>query len=538
MWDVIRGLVDGGTTLLLTTQYLEEADQLADRIIVVDGGRVIAEGTSDELKAKVGGELLDVTIAADAPLAEAERILTAFAVGPIHVEAAARMLSVPARQDEPGLVTEVVGALAAASIRVDALDVRRPSLDDVFIELTGHAAEPTAPDDAEEAASSASGVATTVPPAVATRPGRHESLAVRLAWQVKDALVLTRRGLQRIRHEPMQLSDVTFQPVIFVLLFAYVFGSAMSIGAGNDYTEFLVAGLFGMIIAQTAPGTTVGIATDMTTGVIDRFRSLPMSRSAVLAGRTMADTCTSAIAVVVVGATGYVVGWRINNGVFDALVGVHAVAALRLRDQLVWRLPGHGDDQRRSGAGHRVHGVPAAHVRVQRLRAHAGPARMAAADRELEPDQRGGRRVPRPVRQPQPVEDHRRVADAASDRSHHRVVDPVDRGVRTARRPPLPATRGGMNHRPHHAFRASAWHILGWVAALAIFVFAVTLTVGHLEAPRAARRRAGSRTIRPSRSVTAAAPTRLGFTSSARSRRRARACGRSPCSRSESSSPP
>ena len=93
----------------------------------------------------------------------------------------------------------------------------------------------------------------------------------------------------------MQLSDVTFQPVIFVLLFAYVFGSAMTIGRG-DYTEFLVAGLFGMIIAQTAPGTTVGIATDMTTGVIDRFRSLPMSRSAVLAGRTMADTCTSAIA--------------------------------------------------------------------------------------------------------------------------------------------------------------------------------------------------------------------------------------------------
>ena len=142
--------------------------------------------------------------------------------------------------------------------------------------------------------------------AVAPAP-HHDSAAARLRWQAKDALVLTRRGLQRIRHEPMQLSDVTFQPVIFVLLFAYVFGSAMSIGR-DDYTEFLVAGLFGMIIAQTAPGTTVGIATDMTTGVIDRFRSLPMSRSAVLAGRTMADTCTSAVAVVVVGATGYFVG--------------------------------------------------------------------------------------------------------------------------------------------------------------------------------------------------------------------------------------
>jgi ABC-2 type transport system permease protein len=163
--------------------------------------------------------------------------------------------------------------------------------------------------------------ATTAPSTAApdsVRRAAHEPMGERARWMVKDAIVLTRRGLQRIRHEPMQLSDVTFQPVIFVLLFAYVFGSAMSIGQG-DYKEFLVAGLFGMIIAQTAPGTTVGITTDMTTGVIDRFRSLPMSRSAVLAGRTLADTCTSALAVIVVAITGYLVGWRINNGLADAL---------------------------------------------------------------------------------------------------------------------------------------------------------------------------------------------------------------------------
>ncbi len=148
MWDVIRGLVGGGSTLLLTTQYLEEADILADRIVVVDGGRVIAEGTSDELKAMVGGEFLEVTVAADASLADAERILATYAVGPIHVDADTRSLSVPARRDEPGLVTDVISALAAASVRVDALDVRRPSLDDVFVELTGHTAEPeTAADD-------------------------------------------------------------------------------------------------------------------------------------------------------------------------------------------------------------------------------------------------------------------------------------------------------------------------------------------------------------------------------------------------------
>jgi ABC-2 type transport system ATP-binding protein len=152
MWDVIRSLVDGGTTLLLTTQYLEEADQLAHRIVVVDGGRVIAEGTSDELKAKVGGELLDVTLSADSSIVVAERILTRFAVGPLHVDADNRQLAVPLRQDEAGLVTTVVGALAAEGVRVDSLDVRRPSLDDVFMELTGHVAEPEMTDDDEEEA--------------------------------------------------------------------------------------------------------------------------------------------------------------------------------------------------------------------------------------------------------------------------------------------------------------------------------------------------------------------------------------------------
>jgi ABC-2 type transport system ATP-binding protein len=138
---------------LLTTQYLEEADQLAHRIVVVDGGRVIAEGTSDELKAKVGGELLDLTLSADSSLTDAERILGRFAVGPLHVDAESRRLAVPLRKDEPGLVTTVVGALAADGVRVDTLDVRRPSLDDVFMELTGHVAEPeTVDDDEEEAA--------------------------------------------------------------------------------------------------------------------------------------------------------------------------------------------------------------------------------------------------------------------------------------------------------------------------------------------------------------------------------------------------
>jgi daunorubicin resistance ABC transporter ATP-binding subunit len=151
MWDVIRGLVAGGTTMLLTTQYLEEADQLADHIVVIDGGRAIAAGTSDELKAMVGGEVLDVTITRSASIDDARRVLADYAVGPIHVDADARLLAVPTNRATDGLVTTLVGALGDSGVRVDTLNVRRPSLDDVFLELTGHVAEPDVDDDEEAA---------------------------------------------------------------------------------------------------------------------------------------------------------------------------------------------------------------------------------------------------------------------------------------------------------------------------------------------------------------------------------------------------
>ncbi len=147
MWDVIRGLVDGGTTLLLTTQYLEEADRLADQIVVVDAGRAIATGSADELKRMIGGEYVEVTLTDGADVSVARDVLDGYATGPIRVEDDGR-LSVPV-EPAPGLVTEVVGALGARNVKVDVLDVHRPSLDDVFLELTGHRAE-TETDDLDE----------------------------------------------------------------------------------------------------------------------------------------------------------------------------------------------------------------------------------------------------------------------------------------------------------------------------------------------------------------------------------------------------
>jgi len=133
-----------------------------------------------------------------------------------------------------------------------------------------------------------------------------------------DVWVLTKRSIARIRNEPETLSDVTIQPVLFVLMFAYVFGGAIGVGGGN-YREYLIGGMLGMGLAQTAPGTAVAVVSDMSTGLIDRFRSLPMSRAAVLTARTIADLLTQVIGAAVVAAVGLAIGWRIHTGPVEAI---------------------------------------------------------------------------------------------------------------------------------------------------------------------------------------------------------------------------
>jgi ABC transporter DrrB family efflux protein len=135
---------------------------------------------------------------------------------------------------------------------------------------------------------------------------------------LSDVWVLTRRSLARIRREPETLSQVTIQPVMFVLMFTYVFGGAIGI-PGGSYHEYLIGGMLGMGLAQTAPGTAVAVVTDMSTGLIDRFRSLPMSRAAVLTARTIADLLTQVIGAAVVAGVGLAIGWRVHTGAGDVI---------------------------------------------------------------------------------------------------------------------------------------------------------------------------------------------------------------------------
>ncbi|GGV02660.1 ATP-binding cassette domain-containing protein [Streptomyces spectabilis] len=140
LWEVIQELVAGGTTLLLTTQYLEEADHLAHDICVIDHGRVIARGTADQLKAQTGGERVEVVVHERDHIAVASDVLTGFGKGETTVDQHTRKLTVPVTGGAK-LLAEVIRELDARGIEIDDIGLRRPTLDDVFISLTGHIAE-------------------------------------------------------------------------------------------------------------------------------------------------------------------------------------------------------------------------------------------------------------------------------------------------------------------------------------------------------------------------------------------------------------
>jgi ABC-2 type transport system ATP-binding protein len=140
LWDVIKRLVSGGTTLLLTTQYLEEADHLAHDIVVVDHGHVIARGTSDELKARTGGERVEVVVHEREHITTAGEVLAGFGKGELTVEEHTRKLTVPVTGGAK-LLAEVIRELDVRGIEIDDIGLRRPTLDDVFLSLTGHVAE-------------------------------------------------------------------------------------------------------------------------------------------------------------------------------------------------------------------------------------------------------------------------------------------------------------------------------------------------------------------------------------------------------------
>ena len=141
MWDIIRSLVEGGTTLLLTTQYLDEADELADQIVVIDHGLVIAAGTAEELKSRVGGDVLEFTVPDRSQISDAVSAVARVGEGEPHADKETGVVNVGVGGRGSDALIDAVRGLDAVGVRTHGLMLRRPSLDDVFLALTGHAAE-------------------------------------------------------------------------------------------------------------------------------------------------------------------------------------------------------------------------------------------------------------------------------------------------------------------------------------------------------------------------------------------------------------
>jgi ABC-2 type transport system permease protein len=172
----------------------------------------------------------------------------------------------------------------------------------------------------------ANAITTTLPK---TAPG-----PARLRWLVADAAVLARRQFAHIRQIPEKLFDVTLQPIMFVLLFSYVFGGVIAVPGGGDYHEYLIGGILVQTIVFGLMGPGVSMATDLGEGIIDRFSSLPMSRPAFLLGHLSAEFAASLLAIAIMVVSGLIVGWGISSGPLEAVGGFGLLFLLSIT--MIW----------------------------------------------------------------------------------------------------------------------------------------------------------------------------------------------------------
>ena len=238
MWDVIRTQVREGATLLLTTQYLEEADELADEIAVVDHGKIIARGTADQLKSQVGGERIEVVVHERDALERASTLLAPDGTGAIDRHT--RRLTIAADGGAAQLV-DVVRRLGEERIKVDDVGLRRPTLDDVFLALTGHAAEDRSPP--------------------RTRRWRHDRDHSGRQRRPRHDLAQPEAGAA----DPGLAIFAILQSIMFVLLFAYVFG-AIPLPDGGSYREYLMPGIFVQTLGFASITTAIAVTDDMAKG--------------------------------------------------------------------------------------------------------------------------------------------------------------------------------------------------------------------------------------------------------------------------------
>ena len=249
-------------------------------------------------------------------------------------------------------------------------------------------------------------------------------------YAISDTLILALRALRRIPRNPELLTSYTVQPIMFTLLFVYVFGGAIQTPGYDNYADFLIPGIIVQQMSFGGFATALGLVDDLKKGLVDRFRSLPMSRMAVLTGRTLSDIAMNALALTVMVIVGYIVGFSFTTSVPEVVGGIALCLLIGYAFSWVFATVGLLASDARVRERVRLHRDLPAHVRLLRVRAPGDDARLAADVRHRhQPVLDHGRRGPRAVR---------RWTGRQRRLGRGRLVRRVDRLLRPVRGLPVP----------------------------------------------------------------------------------------------------
>ena len=304
LWELIRGIARQGTTILLTTQYLEEAEQLADKISVLDEGRIISEGTSDELKKSVGNNMLHVHLNG-VDNQHLESVLYRMNIKPVHFEENNRKISfrVLGHKEAIGILDN----LQSNEVEITAFNLARPDLNEVFLSLTGDLKDTEGeglPDENRKGSQKDTfSVSRLLENASPVKSTRFLSNKFMFGW----------RNLIKIKHIPEQFMDVLITPVMFTFMFTYLFGGALA-GSTKAYLQFFIPGILVQTLTFNTVYAGININNDISKGIFDRFRSMPIWLPAPLSGIFVGDFFRHLISASVVISLGYLLGFRVEAG--------------------------------------------------------------------------------------------------------------------------------------------------------------------------------------------------------------------------------
>ena len=315
LWETIEQLVADGTTVMLTTQYLEEADRLAERIAVVDGGLVIANDTPTNLKSQLGSTVVEIRFEKHDGSERAATLLTGNVNGQVERDDGTLRIT---SNDGARILIDVLRMLDAQRHR--ARHARGPRTEPGR-RVPGADRSPRGGRRGSERATG-QGPARRSGMSTAQVTIERDVIDRRIPMgRLRDTSAVIKRNLLQYIRVPQLLVFSTVQPIIFVLMFRFVFGGSINTGK-IPYVDYLMPGIFLQVVVFGSLATAIGLATDLKSGLMERFHALPMWTPAVLVGRTLADLLRNFFVVILMMVVGFLVGWRIHTTLLALVPGV------------------------------------------------------------------------------------------------------------------------------------------------------------------------------------------------------------------------